>query len=94
MLIHLHSQATMTPKVRAEIQASTVPAWVLAGAEDVNSDTELVEAGKASRSAQPLLPREMLPAISDVQAQHALIGAVHSGRQHPAWPPSRGCVRE
>lgn len=30
MLIHLHSQATMTPKVRAEIQVSDEPAWVLA----------------------------------------------------------------
>ena len=30
MLIHLHSQATTTPKVRAEIQASDEPAWVLA----------------------------------------------------------------
>ena len=30
MLIHLHSQATTTPKVRAEIQASGEPARVLA----------------------------------------------------------------
>jgi hypothetical protein len=30
MLIHLHSQATTTPKVRAEIQARDEPAWVLA----------------------------------------------------------------
>jgi len=30
MLIHLHSQATTTPKIRAEIQASDEPAWVLA----------------------------------------------------------------
>ena len=30
MLINLHSQATTTPKVRAEIQASDEPAWVLA----------------------------------------------------------------
>ncbi len=30
MLIHLHSQATTTPKIRAEIQASGEPAWVLA----------------------------------------------------------------
>jgi hypothetical protein len=30
MLIQLHSQATTTPKVRAEIQASREPAWVLA----------------------------------------------------------------
>lgn len=30
MLIHLHSQATTTPKIRAEIQASEEPAWVLA----------------------------------------------------------------
>ena len=30
MLIHLHSQATTTPKVRAEIQASDEPGWVLA----------------------------------------------------------------
>lgn len=30
MLIKLHSQATTTPKVRAAIQASDEPAWVLA----------------------------------------------------------------
>jgi transposase InsO family protein len=30
MLIHLHSQATTTPKIRAEIQASDEPAWILA----------------------------------------------------------------
>ena len=30
MLINLHSQATTTPKVRAEIQASDEPAWALA----------------------------------------------------------------
>ena len=30
MLIHLHSQATTTPKIRAAIQASDEPAWVLA----------------------------------------------------------------
>lgn len=30
MLIHLHSQAATTLKVRAEIQASDEPAWVLA----------------------------------------------------------------
>ena len=30
MLIHLHSQATATPKVRAAIQASVEPAFALA----------------------------------------------------------------
>jgi transposase-like protein len=30
MLIHLHKQATTTPKVRSAIQASDEPAWVLA----------------------------------------------------------------
>jgi len=30
MLIQLHSQATTTPKIRAKIQASDEPAWVLA----------------------------------------------------------------
>lgn len=30
MLIKLHSQATTTPKVRAAIQESDEPAWVLA----------------------------------------------------------------
>jgi len=30
MLISLHKQATTTPKVRAAIQASEEPAWVLA----------------------------------------------------------------
>jgi hypothetical protein len=30
MLIHLHKQATTTPKVRAAIQSSEEPAWDLA----------------------------------------------------------------
>ena len=30
MLISLHKQATTTPRIRAEIQANTEPAWVLA----------------------------------------------------------------
>ena len=30
MLINLHSQATTTPKIRAAIQESDEPAWVLA----------------------------------------------------------------
>jgi len=30
VLIRLHKQATTTPKVRAAIQASDAPAWVLA----------------------------------------------------------------
>ena len=30
MLVRLHSQATTTPKVRAEIQASDEAAWILA----------------------------------------------------------------
>ena len=30
MLINLHSQATTTPKIRAAIQASDEPAWILA----------------------------------------------------------------
>ena len=30
MLIHLHIQTKTTPKIRAEIQASDEPAWVLA----------------------------------------------------------------
>ena len=30
MLISLHKQATTTPKIRAAIQASTDPAWMLA----------------------------------------------------------------
>jgi hypothetical protein len=29
MLISLHKQATTTPKVRAAIQASTEPAWLV-----------------------------------------------------------------
>ena len=30
MLISLHKQATTTPKIRAAIQASTDPAWMVA----------------------------------------------------------------
>ena len=39
MLIHLHSQATTTPKVRAEIQASDEPAWVLAERHAITEQT-------------------------------------------------------
>ncbi len=39
MLIHLHSQATTTPKVRAEIQASDEPAWVLAERYGITEQT-------------------------------------------------------
>ena len=39
MLISLHKQATTTPRVRAEIQASTEPAWVLAARFGTTSQT-------------------------------------------------------
>jgi transposase InsO family protein len=39
MLINLHSQATTTPKVRAEIQASDEPAWILAERYGITEQT-------------------------------------------------------
>jgi hypothetical protein len=39
MLIKLHSQATTTPKVRAAIQASDEPAWVLADRHGTRKQT-------------------------------------------------------
>lgn len=39
MLIKLHSQATTTPKVRAAIQASDEPAWVLAERHETTEQT-------------------------------------------------------
>ena len=39
MLIKLHSQATTTPKVRAAIQASDEPAWVLADRHGTTKQT-------------------------------------------------------
>ncbi len=39
MLVRLHSQATTTPKVRAEIQASDEPAWVLADRHGTTEQT-------------------------------------------------------
>ena len=39
MLVRLHSEATTTPKVRAEIQASTDPAWMLAERYGVTEQT-------------------------------------------------------
>ncbi len=39
MLISLHKQATTTPKVRAAIQASDEPAWVLAERYRVSEQT-------------------------------------------------------
>ncbi len=39
MLISLHKQATTTPKVRAAIQASTEPAWIVADRYGVSEQT-------------------------------------------------------
>ena len=39
MLISLHKQATTTPKVRAAIQASSEPAWVLADRYAISEQT-------------------------------------------------------
>ena len=39
MLVRLHSQATTTPKVRADIQASDEPAWVLADRHGTTEQT-------------------------------------------------------
>ena len=39
MLISLHKQATTTPKVRAAIQASTEPAWVVAERYGISEQT-------------------------------------------------------
>ena len=41
MLIKLHRQATTTPKVRAAIQASDEPAWVLAERHGTTEQTVL-----------------------------------------------------
>lgn len=39
MLIKLHSQATTAPKIRAAIQASDEPAWVLAERQGTTEQT-------------------------------------------------------
>jgi transposase-like protein len=39
MLIHLHSQATTTPKVRSAIQASDEPAWIVAERHGISEQT-------------------------------------------------------
>ena len=39
MLISLHKQATTTPKIRAAIQASTEPAWMLAERHGISEQT-------------------------------------------------------
>jgi transposase-like protein len=39
MFVRLHSQATTTPKIRAAIQASNEPAWVLAERHGTNEQT-------------------------------------------------------
>jgi len=43
MLIHLHSQATTTPKVRAEFQASGEPAWAMAKRYGTTDDLEVAQ---------------------------------------------------
>lgn len=39
MLVRLHSEATTTPKIRAEIQASNEVAWVLADRHGISEQT-------------------------------------------------------
>jgi len=39
MLVRLHSQATTTPKIRAEIQASTEPAWMVGKRYGISEQT-------------------------------------------------------
>lgn len=39
MLVRLHSEATTTPKIRAEIQASNEAAWVLADRHGISEQT-------------------------------------------------------
>ncbi len=39
MLISLHRQATTTPKIRAVIQASTEPAWMVAERYGISEQT-------------------------------------------------------
>lgn len=39
MFVRLHGEATMPPKIRAEIQASTEPAWMLAERHGVTEQT-------------------------------------------------------
>ena len=39
MLISLHKQATTTPKVRAAIRVSTVPAWMAAERYGISEQT-------------------------------------------------------
>lgn len=39
MLVRLHSEATTTPKIRAEIQTSNEAAWVLADRHGISEQT-------------------------------------------------------
>jgi len=39
MLVRLHSQATTTPKIRAEIQASKDPAWMVGERYGISEQT-------------------------------------------------------
>ena len=43
MLIALHKQATTTPKIRAAIQASTEPAWMVAERYGISEQTVWTE---------------------------------------------------
>ena len=52
MLIKLHSQTTTTPKVRAAIQASGEPAWVLAERHGTTGQTERKRQDRFVRRAE------------------------------------------
>ena len=54
MLIHLHSQATTTPKIRAAIQASREPAPVLAERYGVTKPLQNHAAPRCSRHGTPI----------------------------------------
>jgi len=62
MLISLHKQATTTPKIRAAIQASTEPAWVVAERYGISEQTVWKWRGRDDVHDRSHTPHRLQPA--------------------------------
>ncbi|CUH40783.1 hypothetical protein JSE7799_03520 [Jannaschia seosinensis] len=79
MLIHLHKQATTTPKVRAAIQASTEPAPVLAERFGITEQTVYKWRKRDSVADRSHTPHRLQTTLT------------HHRRRPSRWPCERRC---
>ena len=67
MLISLHKQATTTPKIRAAIQASTEPAWVVAERYGISEQTVWKWRGRDSTEDRSHTPHRLQTTLTPAQ---------------------------